>query len=78
MRKAIVSLMVVSATAGFVAGTARAATEPRYDTFRSRLSGNVVRIPSRCWAEDSMGHLYVRDIADHGAKYTFGCHHKGY
>jgi hypothetical protein len=78
MRKSIVALMLVCTASGFVAGTARAATEPRYDRFFSRRSGNVVRIPTRCWQEDSMAHLYIRNIRDHGADYTFGCHHKGY
>ncbi len=77
------SVMVAGIVAVYLAamvglGTAHATAEPRYDTFRSRLSGNVVKIPARCWAEDSMAHLYIRDIRDHGATYVYGCHHRGY
>lgn len=77
-RKIVVCILTVFAATTYGLGRAQATRAPRYDTFRSRLSGNVVRIPARCWAEDSMAHLYIRDIRDHGATYVFGCHHKGY
>jgi len=76
MRKSIVALAVVCAAAGFTAGSAHATAEPRNDRFRSRLSGNVVVIPSRCWQEDSLAHLYMADFD--GAKLTLHCHHRGY
>lgn len=77
-RRIVFGIIAVYFAAMLALGSARAANVPRYDTFRSRLSGNVVKIPARCWAEDSMAHLYVREIDDGGARYVFGCHHKGY
>lgn len=77
-RRIVFGIIAVYFASMLVLGSARAASVPRYDTFRSRLSGNVVKLPARCWAEDSLAHLYLREIADHGAKVTFGCHHKGY
>lgn len=55
---------------------ARAAAPPKVDRFRSRLSGNVVTIPARCWQEDSLAHLYMADYD--GARLTLHCHHRGY
>lgn len=78
VRRIVFGIIAVYFAAMLALGTARAASVPRYDTFRSRLSGNVVKIPARCWAEDSLAHLYLRAINDHGAEVTFGCHHKGY
>jgi hypothetical protein len=76
MRKSIMALILVCTASGFVAGSAKAATEPRYDRFMSRRSGNVVRIPTRCWQEDSLAHLYMYDYD--GGTLTLHCHHKGY
>lgn len=59
-------------------GRAQATREPRFDRFVSHRSGNVVRIPTRCWAEDSLAHLYLGRIADHGATVTLHCHHRGF
>lgn len=60
----------------FTLGHARATAEPRFDRFISHRSGNVVRIPTRCWQEDSLAHLYMADYD--GAVLTLHCHHKGY
>ena len=57
-------------------GIARSANQPRYDRFISHRSGNVVRIPARCWQEDSLAHLYMADY--NGAVLTLHCQHKGY
>lgn len=70
--------IVLTYTLIIVAFSARATTEPRYDRFFSRRSGNVIFIPTRCWQEDSMAHLYEKRIVDHGATYVMGCHHRGY
>ncbi len=76
MRKATVSILAVYLLACVGIGAARSANEPRYDRFVSHRSGNVVRIPARCWQEDSLAHLYMAGYD--GAVLTLHCHHKGY
>ena len=71
----IVALVFWPMAIGIIAAKANV-QQPRYDRFRSRLSGNVVLIPSRCWQEDSLAHLYMHDFD--GGKLVLHCHHKGY
>jgi hypothetical protein len=75
-RKAVLGIVAVYLACMLAMGSAHAANEPRYDRFVSHRSGNVVRIPSRCWQEDSLAHLYMSDYD--GAVLTLHCHHKGY
>lgn len=77
-RKLVLLILATYLAAAAGIGHARATAEPRFDRFISHRSGNVVRIPTRCWAEDSLAHLYLGSIADHGATVTLHCHHKGY
>ena len=76
--KAGAAILAVYTAAMLGIGAARATAEPRFDRFVSHRSGNVVRIPNRCWAEDSLAHLYLGRITDHGATVTLHCHHRGY
>lgn len=75
-RKAVLGIVAVFLASMVALGHAQATTQPRFDRFTSRRSGNVVRIPARCWQEDSLAHLYMADYD--GAVLTLHCHHKGY
>ncbi len=75
-RRIVFGIIAVYFAAMLALGTARAASQPRYDRFVSHRSGNVVRIPARCWQEDSLAHMYMYDYD--GATLTLHCHHKGY
>ncbi len=77
-KRLVFGILAVYLAAVFMLGTARAAGPNRWEHYRSRVSGNVVVIATRCSAEDSSAHLRLRDYRDGGAVRVYGCARRGF
>jgi hypothetical protein len=79
MKKLIVGIVFGAALGGLV-GASASSSQPKWDHYRSRNSGNAVVIKNYCLsAEDVAAHLKLQEYSPReGVIAVYGCYKKGY